>query len=84
MSTIERGAATMIAESFLNGILDSAGMEQNAEEWSMDRIYTGFTGTWTANLPGTRAWVEVEVLHFSRDATGYDVIMVNDETGLVR
>jgi hypothetical protein len=60
--------------SFLNGILHDLGFEQNAEDWSTDPIRPGFEGSWTANLPGTRGYVEVWVDHFSHDATGYTVI----------
>ena len=57
--------------SFLNGILDDLGLEQNAEDWAHDPLRPGFTGWWTANLPGTNQLIEVYIDHFSQDGCGY-------------
>jgi hypothetical protein len=56
--------------SFLNGLLDELGLEQNAEDWARDTLSSGFTGWFTANDPEDSLFLQVYVHHVSPEASG--------------
>lgn len=59
----------------INGILaDDGRYEQDAEDWSYDKIEA--PGWFTANNPEKRLFLQVWIEHASRDAIGYERLSI--------